>query len=141
MRGLPGSGKSTIVRSITSTYPGCVVCSADDYFMKDGVYKFDGTQLSYAHSACQEKAKTACCDGVAVVVIDNTNIRRWEMNFYLELARHNDYVVVPVQPKTAWRLNPVELAKRNKHGLTEDILTRKVIINFHVNSLVNYLKF
>lgn len=126
MRGLSGSGKSTVVRAITETYLASVVCSADDYFLQDGVYRFDASLLSSAHSACQSKAKTACNHGVPVIVIDNTHVRRWEMKFYLELASHRNYVVVPVLPKTPWRWNPVELAAKNKHGVDVETLQRKV---------------
>jgi predicted kinase len=127
MRGLPGSGKSTLVRAITNSYPSHVVCSADDYFIKDGQYAFDAAGLSDAHSACQDKAKDACNADVGAVVVDNTNVRRWEMKFYLDLASHRDYMVVPVQPKTAWRFIPQELAARNKHGVDVETLARKVI--------------
>ena len=45
MRGLPGSGKSTIVRLIREKYQpitDVVVCSADDYFLQeDGSYNYD----------------------------------------------------------------------------------------------------
>lgn len=126
MRGLSGSGKSTVVRAITETYPASIVCSADDYFLRDGVYRFDASLLSSAHSACQSKAKTACNNGVPVVIIDNTHVRRWEMKSYLELASHRNYVVVLVLPKTPWRWNPVELAARNKHGVDVETLQRKV---------------
>lgn len=36
MKGLPGSGKSTIVKTIQEVYKDSVVCSADFYFMKSG---------------------------------------------------------------------------------------------------------
>ena len=44
MRGLPGSGKSTIVRNIRDKYQpitDVVVCSADDYFLQEGSYNYD----------------------------------------------------------------------------------------------------
>lgn len=126
MRGLPGSGKSTVVKAITDTFRSNAVCSADDYFFRDGEYRFDAALLSKAHEACQNRAKDSCNGGVAAVVVDNTNVRRWEMKFYLQLAGQRDYVVVPVQPKTAWRWNPAELAARNKHGVDVDTLKRKV---------------
>lgn len=41
MRGLPGSGKSTLVRCLQQTYPRAVVCSADHYFLdREGNYKY-----------------------------------------------------------------------------------------------------
>ncbi|KAK7111636.1 2',3'-cyclic-nucleotide 3'-phosphodiesterase-like [Littorina saxatilis] len=126
MRGLPGSGKSTLVRAITEAYISSIVCSADDYFFQDGEYKFDASCLSSAHEACQNRAKAACNECVSPVLVDNTNVRRWEMKFYLELASHRNYVVIPLQPKTPWRWNAVELADRNKHGVDVETLKRKV---------------
>lgn len=130
IRGLPGSGKSTIVKAITNTYCSSMVCSADDYFLQDGKYNFDAAHLSEAHAACQNKAKDSCNRGMNVVVVDNTNVRRWEMKFYLELAHQRDYIVVLVQPKTPWKWNPVELAARNKHGVDVVTLKRKVNVMF-----------
>ncbi len=49
MRGLPGSGKSTIVRQLEETYEkhGTVVtCSADDYFLQEtGTYHFQQVRI------------------------------------------------------------------------------------------------
>lgn len=36
MKGLPGSGKTHIIRRIKKMYKNAVLCSADFYFMKDG---------------------------------------------------------------------------------------------------------
>ena len=38
MRGLSGSGKTTIAQEIHNKYENSVVCCADHYFMKDGEY-------------------------------------------------------------------------------------------------------
>ena len=57
MRGLPGSGKSTIVRHIRDKYQpitDVVVCSADDYFLQeDGNYNYDkvGSILNLSFTA------------------------------------------------------------------------------------------
>ncbi|XP_041373615.1 2',3'-cyclic-nucleotide 3'-phosphodiesterase-like [Gigantopelta aegis] len=126
MRGLPGSGKSTIVRSIQSTYPISAVCSADDYFLKDGVYNFDPNKLGPAHETCRLRTEQHCQSGCPVVVIDNTNVKRWEMKEYLDLALRTNYVVVLVEPQTPWKFDARELARRNKHGLSEEILQYKV---------------
>ncbi|KAH9498585.1 hypothetical protein Btru_007462 [Bulinus truncatus] len=127
MRGLPGSGKSTIVQKIKSLYSHCFVCSADDYFCdSDGVYHFDQNLLGAAHTNCQNRAQHACQQGVPIIVIDNTNVKRWEMKFYSNLANTSGYIVVTVQPKTPWKMDPMQLALRNKHGVTVDILKKKV---------------
>lgn len=127
MRGISGSGKSTLVNIIQKVYPEAVVCSADFYFiMEDGSYRFQGDCISYAHLDCQKNAREACVQQMNVVVIDNTNIRRWEMKLYLDMAREFNYVVVPVRPRTKWRENPYELVRRNKHGVGLDVIQKKV---------------
>ncbi|CAL1539744.1 unnamed protein product, partial [Lymnaea stagnalis] len=127
MRGLSGSGKSTIVKLLESSFKDVAVCSADNYFYsQDGSYNWNEQLLTAAHDDCQNKAKQACQDKVSVVVIDNTNVRKWEVNFYVNLANVSGYVVVMVMPKTPWRMNPIELAKRNKHGMAVDVLKKKV---------------
>ena len=126
MRGLSGSGKSTIVGLLKETYPQAVSCSADDFFMVDGIYQFDQNKLSDAHSTCQSKANIACKQDIPVVVIDNTNVRKWEMNTYHGMATRWHYNVVHIIPRTPWAFDPEELTRRNKHGVPKDILVRKV---------------
>jgi ABC-type proline/glycine betaine transport system ATPase subunit len=52
IRGLPGSGKSTLGRSIRGLSGGVPDClSADDYFVgADGVYRFSPSGLPGAHA-------------------------------------------------------------------------------------------
>ncbi|KAJ8320766.1 hypothetical protein KUTeg_002353, partial [Tegillarca granosa] len=127
MRGISGSGKSTLVNIIQKVYPNAVVCSADFYFVtEDGTYNFQPDCLSYAHFDCQKNAREACLKQMNVIVIDNTNIRRWEMKLYLDMAREFNYVVVPVRPRTRWREDPHELFKRNKHGVGFDVIQKKI---------------
>ena len=60
-RGLPGSGKSTLSRSIKSSYEDSIVCSGDDYFMdSNGNYNFDQNLLFEAHLSAQKKADASC---------------------------------------------------------------------------------
>jgi len=118
MRGPPGCGKSTVVRRLKNLYRDIVVCSADDYFLTaDGEYRWDRNKLSDAHLACQQKACSAAENGRNIVV-DNTNICRWEMRNYYSIAEVNGYIVTMVTPCTPWLLQPTELAARSAHGLT-----------------------
>lgn len=128
MRGLSGSGKSTIVQAIQKTFPQAVVCSADHFFIDDvnGEYKFDANLLKDAHESCQKRARSALENSETMVVIDNTNVQKWEMNFYFSLAKANKYIVVLVEPMTPWKLDPTQLAFRNSHGVSEEVLRRKV---------------
>ncbi|XP_063590101.1 2',3'-cyclic-nucleotide 3'-phosphodiesterase-like isoform X2 [Penaeus indicus] len=126
MKGLPGSGKSTIVKAIQEVYKDSVVCSADFYFMRSGKYKFRPDKLKDAHQACQNKATATASRGMNVIIIDNTNVRNWEMKFYLTLAREYHYVPVIVEPQTPWCRDAHELATRNSHGVDESIIEQKV---------------
>lgn len=96
LRGLSGSGKSFLANKIFERYKHCcTVCSADDYFVQsDGSYQFEKTLLRDAHEHCQQKAVAACKDGIPMVILDNTNIKLWEMEFYARLAQKLDYIVV-----------------------------------------------
>ena len=94
-----------------------VVCSADDYFMRDGKYEFQADELPEAHSRCRQKAETAMKNDAHLVIIDNTNTRRWEMEHYYELAEKYGYYVTEV---TIGRVHP-DVAERyhlrNNHGV------------------------
>ncbi|XP_060590391.1 2',3'-cyclic-nucleotide 3'-phosphodiesterase-like isoform X2 [Ruditapes philippinarum] len=127
MRGLPGSGKSTLVKCLQEVYKG-IVCSADDFFYdNDGTYNFDAGRLSEAHKFCQDKASYHCDKGKPVVIIDNTNIQRWSMSFYVKLAQNScHYHVVIVEPRTPWRYDPDELAARNIHNVDRDLISKKL---------------
>ena len=118
MRGLPGSGKSTVVRKLLETFPRAVDCSADKYFVSvDGEYVMDRSRLKEAHQWCQDTARDACRTGTNVVIIDNTGVKRWELVAYFKLAMEFSYAVVLVEPKTPWKKQLNELAMRNIHGV------------------------
>ena len=101
VRGLPGSGKTTIARMLVGTpdnHPSLV--SADDYFTdSDGEYQFDPKQLKDAHDWCQRVAFAAMSDGDDLVVVHNTFTTMWEMNPYLAVAKLHDYSIQVIECK------------------------------------------
>jgi len=109
LRGLPGSGKSTFAR----LYEDAIVCSADDFFSRDGDYIFDADFLDTAHAACRAKARTAALTG-AEIVIDNTNVRRADYAPYLQLAKNHDYTVL-IHDLFDGGCDDETLAERNTH--------------------------
>ncbi|XP_050394518.1 2',3'-cyclic-nucleotide 3'-phosphodiesterase [Patella vulgata] len=135
IRGLSGSGKSTLVRHLQSIYHDSIVCSADNYFMKDGIYCFDQEKLSSAHEHCKEIAKKACVENRNVVIIDNTNVRYWEAKPYFNIASNYNYINIVASPKTPWKLDAKELSQRNKHDV--DLIT----IQRKVNSFKDFIPF
>jgi len=91
LRGIPGCGKSTFARMIADE-PGCI-CTADDYFMKNGQYLWEPSQLGAAHSACVAKCERLMQMQVANVILANTSTTQKEMNPYYEIAQKYDYKV------------------------------------------------
>jgi tRNA uridine 5-carbamoylmethylation protein Kti12 len=63
-------------------------CSADEYFMKDGVYKYDYSRIGDAHDFCLRKyLKSLSSLTNRVIIVDNTNTETWEYTPYTALAR------------------------------------------------------
>lgn len=119
VRGLPGSGKSTLTQE---KYPDATVCSADHFMVNSkGEYEFNPSRLGYAHGSCKRKAEKAMAKGTATVVIDNTNIKRRDFSQYLKLAKRFGYVV---QYETIFDagLTDAQLAERNTHNVGADTI-------------------
>lgn len=101
LRGLPGSGKSTLAESLASG-AGSAHFEADMFFVKDGEYKFDSTQLKNAHNWCRDEVEYAMQFGyrgnpvnspLGNIIVSNTFTQEWEMKPYYELAEKYGYVV------------------------------------------------
>ncbi|XP_042635004.1 NEDD4-binding protein 2-like 2 isoform X2 [Catharus ustulatus] len=120
LRGLPGSGKSTLSRILLGQSCDGVVLSTDDYFRQQYGYTYNAAQLGDAHEWNRKRAKQAMEQGKSPVIIDNTNTQAWEMKPYVEVALEKGYRVEFHEPNTWWKFDPEELEKRNKHGVTRE---------------------
>uniref|UniRef100_A0A8C5T5K9 NEDD4 binding protein 2 like 2 n=1 Tax=Malurus cyaneus samueli TaxID=2593467 RepID=A0A8C5T5K9_9PASS len=120
LRGLPGSGKSTLSRILLGESCDGIVLSTDDYFRQQDGYTYNAAQLGDAHEWNQKRAKQAVEQGKSPVIIDNTNTQAWEMKPYVEVALEKGYRVEFHEPDTWWKFDPEELEKRNKHGVTRE---------------------
>ncbi|KFZ49592.1 NEDD4-binding protein 2-like 2 [Podiceps cristatus] len=120
LRGLPGSGKSTLSRILLGQSRDGIVFSTDDYFRQQDGYTYNAAQLGDAHDWNQKRAKQAMDQGKSPVIIDNTNTQAWEMKPYVEVALEKGYRVEFHEPDTWWKFDPEELEKRNKHGVTRE---------------------
>ena len=80
VRGLPGSGKRTLANMLSMR-----ALAADDYFMVNDEYEFDGAKLAAAHEWCQKETLASLSKGDSVAVA-NTFTMRWEMERYIQIA-------------------------------------------------------
>jgi hypothetical protein len=77
---------------------GGIHIEADQYFMVDGEYKFDGSKIKLAHQYCQSQTQSWMgAEGEQVnvdrIVVSNTFTQEWEMKPYFELAKKFGYRV------------------------------------------------
>jgi len=113
VRGIPGSGKSTFAKSLGGTH-----FEADQFFMVDGKYNFDGSKLKEAHNWCQNIVNTAMILNLTAglnkrIVVSNTFTQEWEMKPYYEMAKNNGYKIFSIVIEN--RHGGV-----NEHGVPED---------------------
>ena len=94
LRGLPGSGKSTLgdVILYTNQLTNQDVLSADNFFIdKNGEYVFDGAKIKEAHNTCQQKCAERMKHEFLKIVVANTFTEEWEMKPYFEMAERYNY--------------------------------------------------
>ncbi|MBM9592545.1 ATP-binding protein [Leptospira sp. 201903075] len=92
LRGIPGSGKTTLAKTI-SLSNGAPVFSIDSYFENEsGDYIFDYKKNHLAYRECESKTKQALEEGVPFVIVDNTFTLDWELEPYERLAKEFGYL-------------------------------------------------
>jgi len=124
LRGISGSGKSTYAKRLMEERANegkeSWMVSADNYFMRDGEYRFDPSKLKEAHGACLKDYLRVVQHGgkVDLLIVDNTNTQLWEMAPYVAIAEAYKipYEVIDV-------VCPVGVAlERNVHDVPEHTL-------------------
>ncbi|MES2565942.1 MAG: AAA family ATPase [Bacteroidota bacterium] len=94
LRGLPGSGKTTLAKLLSenNTYP---VFSVDDYFTDEatGEYIFNFNNNHLAYKECESLTKDAMKQGIQKIFVHNTFTMDWEMEPYFKLALEADYAI------------------------------------------------
>lgn len=94
LRGIPGSGKSTLGEIILQTpqQQNPDVLSADNFFVdENGKYNFDASKLKEAHNMCQQKCAERMRLEFSKIVVANTFTQEWEMQPYFEMANRYGY--------------------------------------------------
>ena len=110
VRGIPGCGKSTFAKLLSEH-----ICTADDFHMKDGEYKWTAERVGLAHTWCQKKCEGFMKEGYTPVVVANTSTTKKELKPYYDLAIGYGYKVFSVIVEN--RLNTV-----NVHNVPEETI-------------------
>jgi predicted kinase len=119
LRGIPGSGKSTLGDVILYT-PGSNntnnVLSTDDFFIdENGNYNFDPSKLKEAHNKCQLNCAERMKLGLSKIVVANTFTQKWEMEPYFDMAERYKYRVHTIIVENRHE-------GKNIHGVPDDKL-------------------
>lgn len=116
MRGLPGSGKSSWHKQY---HPNAFVFSTDDEFMINGIWTFDKTKLAINHDKTLVKYTRHIAQyRGGDIVVDNTNIKVWEIAPYYRIAE-----AFGLNPQiTQVQANPEDCILRNTHGVPAETI-------------------
>lgn len=117
LRGLPGSGKEQYAKQLTKK--GGIILSSDDYFKdENGVYTYDRKKLKDSHIWNQKRAVDAIESGEELIVISNTNVRKWEAKPYVKFGVLYGYDIYFIEPPNSWwSRNIEELMKRDSKNV------------------------
>ena len=108
IRGLPGSGKSTLGEKLADTYMSYspnygglkyYSYAADDWFTDSntGEYNFNPTELGDAHEDCRARVMGAMMSNIESICVCNTFSQAWEAEPYFKLCKSYGYTPVVLE--------------------------------------------
>ena len=125
MKGLPGSGKSTLSRELAQANQSSVILSTDEYFMdENNNYRFNALLLGAAHTWNQNRCREHMQAAYQLIIIDNTNVVSKEARPYVDMAKQYGYTIKVVEPNTWWAKDVDECVKRNTHNVPRESISR-----------------
>ena len=97
LQGIAGAGKTTLANKMIAEGNAAKHYEAD-MWMNDGrgTYKFDPKRLGYCHSQCRLAIEGSMMAGKNVIQ-SNTNLRRVDLQTYLDLAEQYGYEVTLIR--------------------------------------------
>ncbi len=115
VRGIPGSGKSSLAEKLEKLgKSNTIICEADQFFIEEGKYWFDYKFLGDAHKWCQSKCAYYLFKGYDVIV-SNTSIHYKDINTYYKIA---------LKYKADFSIVNCTEQYGNIHEVSEDVLER-----------------
>ena len=130
IRGAPGTGKTTEASKIMDDNKDAVHCSADNYFYEVAeqngtsyLEEFDRMLVGKAHQFCWGAFIHALVAmGEKTIIVDNTNIYKWEYENYVLLAEQLGYEVEIIV--TDMSESAEVYHERNTHGVPLHVIRR-----------------
>lgn len=121
IRGVSGSGKTTLAETLAVCLPKATCLAADDYFYKNGEYKWERDRLRAAHAWCLGTTLELMTNPAYVtqnVIVHNTFTTDKQLRPYLEIAECAGWEVTVLT---------VENRHGNKsvHGVPDETLERQ----------------
>lgn len=114
IRGLPGSGKSTLGAALAKAESG-ILLEADQFFVNSlGEYSWNREHLSEAHHWCQEKTKEFLTQNTPVFVANTFTTAR-ELLPYFMIAQDFDIIPTVILMQNMWG---------NIHGTPKETLEK-----------------
>lgn len=122
LRGVPYSGKSHYARELQPN--SHCVCSADDFHITpEGVYDFKLENAAEAHLGCFRKFNWLCLNAETdTIVVDNTNIKLWEVSPYVMVAKAYGHPVTVVEIAC-----PMDELLRRRASRAEKVIPMEII--------------
>lgn len=91
LRGLPGSGKSTVAKQIAEKYPSISGVASADHWKIAPLPKESETDSSRYHELDQQIKE--CLGDKMIVVVDDTHHNKERLDYLFDLAKEKDYIV------------------------------------------------
>lgn len=122
VRGVPGSGKSTVAEELFRSTPNSRWCEADMFWYSQvgknpDSYDFDINRLAEAHRWCQQQIEDAMTAGSKNVIVSNTSTTEKELKPYYNLAEKYGYMVFSIIVENRH-------GGKNAHDVPEEVLTK-----------------
>ncbi|MFM2480088.1 AAA family ATPase [Celerinatantimonas sp. YJH-8] len=132
MRGVPGSGKSSLARRLCDQglngrgsrqrYLG--ICSADQYFYdQNGTYHFEASRLVENHARNLWRFRRLVHYRWPLVICDNTNMYSWMLDGYLQALSETDYQIDIYELAGDASIRQLQqFAARNQHQVSLSVI-------------------